>query len=151
MSLIQQLSPDFFLPDEELKSFPNYEEFAVLYAAEKPTSPNSVESVFSKIKSTLNEELVSKTKDVYAFQITGPANEIIFVDMKNGPGEVGKGEPPAGKADVIFTMDLDSFMKMFSGTLKPTAAFMSGKLKLKGDMGLAIKLEKLMLKMKSHL
>ncbi|GIX88690.1 hydroxysteroid dehydrogenase-like protein 2 [Caerostris extrusa] len=147
----QPLSPDFFLPDEELKSFPNYEEFAALYAAEKPASPNSVESVFSKIKSTLNEELVSKTKGVYAFQITGPANEIWFVDMKNGSGEVGKGEPPAGKADVIFTMDLDSFMKMFSGTLKPTAAFMSGKLKLKGDMGLAMKLEKLMSKMKSHL
>ncbi|GIX86892.1 hydroxysteroid dehydrogenase-like protein 2 [Caerostris darwini] len=87
----QPLSPDFFLPDEELKSFPNYEEFAALYAAEKPASPNSVESVFSKIKSTLNEELVSKTKGVYAFQITGPANEIWFVDMKNGSGEVGKG------------------------------------------------------------
>lgn len=31
-----------------------------------------------------------------------------------------------------------------SGKLKPTMAFMSGKLRIKGDMTLAIKLEKLM-------
>lgn len=30
------------------------------------------------------------------------------------------------------------------GKLKPTMAFMSGKLRIKGDMALAIKLEKLM-------
>ena len=30
------------------------------------------------------------------------------------------------------------------GNLKPTLAFMSGKLRIKGDMALAIKLEKLM-------
>ncbi|CAL1265519.1 unnamed protein product [Larinioides sclopetarius] len=147
----QQLTPDFFLPEEELKSFPNYEEFAVLYANEKPAESGPADAVFNKIKATLNEELVSKTKGVYAFQITGPLNEIWFVDMKNGTGAVGKGDPPAGKADVIFTMDLDCFMKLFDGSLKPTSAFMSGKLKLKGDMGLAMKLEKLMSKMKSHL
>ncbi|KAF8794366.1 Hydroxysteroid dehydrogenase-like protein 2 [Argiope bruennichi] len=147
----QPLSPDFFLPDEEIKSFPNFEEFAALYANEKPAESSSVDSVFNKIKATLNEELVSKTNGVYAFQITGPLNEIWFVDMKNGSGGVGKGEPPSGKADVIFTMDLDCFMKLFDGSLKPTAAFMAGKLKLKGDMGLAMKLEKLMSKMKSHL
>lgn len=33
---------------------------------------------------------------------------------------------------------------VFSGKLKPTMAFMSGKLRIKGDMTLAIKLEKLM-------
>ena len=35
------------------------------------------------------------------------------------------------------------------GKLKPTAAFMSGKLKLKGDMGKAMALDKLMAKMNS--
>lgn len=34
-----------------------------------------------------------------------------------------------------------------SGKLKPTLAFMSGKLRIKGDMTLAIKLEKLMSRM----
>lgn len=72
--------------------------------------------------------------------------------MKTDAGSVGKGDPPSGqKADVIFTSDIETFMNMFSGKLKPTSAFMSGKLKLKGDMSLAMKLEKLMSKMKSKL
>lgn len=33
---------------------------------------------------------------------------------------------------------------VFAGKLKPTMAFMSGKLKIKGDMSLAIKMEKMM-------
>ena len=36
-----------------------------------------------------------------------------------------------------------------SGKLKPTTAFMTGKLKLEGDMGKAMKLEKLMGKMQT--
>lgn len=71
--------------------------------------------------------------------------------MKNGGGSVGKGDPPSGKADVIFTSDNETFMEMFGGKLKPTSAFLSGKLKLKGDMSLAMKLEKLMSQMRSKL
>jgi putative sterol carrier protein len=37
------------------------------------------------------------------------------------------------------------------GKLKPTMAFMSGKLKIKGNIALAIKLEKLMTQMNSRL
>lgn len=37
-----------------------------------------------------------------------------------------------------------SYGRVLSGKLKPTMAFMSGKLRIKGDMTLAIKLEKLM-------
>jgi len=36
---------------------------------------------------------------------------------------------------------------MFAGKLSPTTAFMLGKLKIKGNMGLAMKLEKLLKKM----
>ncbi|GFY52637.1 hydroxysteroid dehydrogenase-like protein 2 [Trichonephila inaurata madagascariensis] len=149
----EPLAPDFFLPEEELKSFAKNELFQLFYGNEESSqsTPISVESVFNKIKSSLNEELVNKTKGIYAFHITGPENEVWFVDMKNGSGAVGKGQPPAGSADCIFTMELDSFIKMFTGSLKPTSAFMSGKMKLKGDMALAMKLERLMSAMKSKL
>ena len=40
---------------------------------------------------------------------------------------------------------------MFQGNLKPTAAFMSGKMKMKGDISKAMKLESLMGKMLSKL
>ena len=71
------------------------------------------------------------------------------MDLKNLPGNVGQGAPSS--ADVTMIMDSEDFVKMFQGSLKPTAAFMSGKLKIKGDMGKAMKLEKLMGAVKSKL
>jgi len=44
-------------------------------------------------------------------------------------------------------MKVDIFHAMFSGALKPTSAVMSGKMKMKGDIGKAMKLESLMNKM----
>ena len=43
-------------------------------------------------------------------------------------------------ADVTMSADADVFQEIMSGDLNPTAAFMSGKLKLDGDMGTAMKL-----------
>jgi putative sterol carrier protein len=43
-------------------------------------------------------------------------------------------------ADVTLTADADVFQAMLAGDLNPTAAFMSGKLSVDGDMGQAMKL-----------
>ena len=44
------------------------------------------------------------------------------------------------EADVTMTADADTFQDILAGNLNPTMAFMSGKLKLDGDMGTALKL-----------
>ena len=44
------------------------------------------------------------------------------------------------EADVTLTADVDTFQSMMTGDLNPTAAFMSGKLSVDGDMGMAMKL-----------
>ncbi|CAF4839391.1 unnamed protein product, partial [Rotaria magnacalcarata] len=49
-----------------------------------------------------------------------------YLDMKNGDGSVGKGEPTAGPAQCTMTMSKGDFQLMFAGKLKPTAAFMGG-------------------------
>ena len=82
--------------------------------------------------------------------IEGAEEGIWYIDLKNGSGSVGQGEPPVDPGCTM-TMDSGDFSKMFAGQLKPTTAFMMGKLKIKGDMGLAMKLEKLMGKMRSNL
>ena len=66
------------------------------------------------------------------------------LDLKNGAGAAGQGPPPSGAADVTMTMATEDFTKMFAGKLNATSAFMSGKLKIKGNLALAMKLEKLM-------
>ncbi|UZD91500.1 SCP2 sterol-binding domain-containing protein [Cognatishimia activa] len=43
-------------------------------------------------------------------------------------------------ADVTLTADADLFQDILSGDVNPTSAFMSGKLKVDGDMGMAMKL-----------
>ncbi len=43
-------------------------------------------------------------------------------------------------ADVTMTADVETFQAILEGELNPTAAFMSGKLTIDGDMGAAMKL-----------
>ncbi|WP_037307412.1 SCP2 sterol-binding domain-containing protein [Ruegeria halocynthiae] len=43
-------------------------------------------------------------------------------------------------ADVTMSSDADTFEQILSGDLNPTGAFMSGKLTIDGDMGVAMKL-----------
>ena len=42
--------------------------------------------------------------------------------------------------DVTFVASVEIFQEIFNGELDPTAAFMTGKLKIDGDMGIAMRL-----------
>ena len=44
------------------------------------------------------------------------------------------------EADVTMTADADTFREILEGSLNPTAAFMSGRLTIDGDMGAAMRL-----------
>ncbi|MCA8867746.1 MAG: SCP2 sterol-binding domain-containing protein [Rhodobacteraceae bacterium] len=44
------------------------------------------------------------------------------------------------EADCTLSADSDTFQSIMDGSLNPTAAFMSGKLAVDGDMGIAMKL-----------
>jgi putative sterol carrier protein len=49
-----------------------------------------------------------------------------------------------GDADCTMTANADTFRSILDGDLDPTSAFMSGKLTVDGDMGLAMKLGSLL-------
>ncbi|MEM1273516.1 MAG: SCP2 sterol-binding domain-containing protein [Pseudomonadota bacterium] len=48
--------------------------------------------------------------------------------------------PEEEEADVALMADADTFQEILAGDLNPTAAFMGGRLKVDGDMGMAMKL-----------
>ncbi|XP_062414971.1 hydroxysteroid dehydrogenase-like protein 2 [Pungitius pungitius] len=108
-----------------------------------PSSGGPIESTFNAIRGVINEDVVKLTQGIYQFDLSGENKGLWFLDLKSGAGSAGQGQSPV-KADVVMAMDSGDFSKMFAGKLKPTMAFMSGKLKIKGDMTLALKLEKLM-------
>ena len=85
-----------------------------------------------KAVAALNERLGDANFDGTAkFIVTGEGS--VIVDSK---GARISDDP----ADVTLTADADTFQDIMSGELTPTSAFMTGKLKVDGDMGLAMKL-----------
>eukprot|EP00092_Neocalanus_flemingeri_P001764 GFUD01001882.1.p1 GENE.GFUD01001882.1~~GFUD01001882.1.p1 ORF type:complete len:569 (-),score=147.19 GFUD01001882.1:147-1853(-) len=155
------LMPDFFL-DEFLdhSGAGAAEAESIVARAEKPAikkaaeavaaagSGDPIEAVFGQISAILNEDLVKKTNAVFSFTLSDQKTDW-YLDMKNGAGSCGKGKSPV-ESDATLTMTSANFNKMFAGKLKPTAAFMSGRLKISGNMGKAMKLEKLMGKMSTR-
>ncbi|KAL6096377.1 hsdl2 [Pungitius sinensis] len=140
------LLPDFFLDEAPENLVEQMEQHGATPAFKPPPSSSSggpIESTFNAIRGVINEDVVKLTQGIYQFDLSGENKGLWFLDLKSGAGSAGQGQSPV-KADVVMAMDSGDFSKMFAGKLKPTMAFMSGKLKIKGDMTLALKLEKLM-------
>ncbi|XP_064165146.1 hydroxysteroid dehydrogenase-like protein 2 [Anguilla rostrata] len=147
------LLPDFFLDeDPELITNKMGGEGAPPASKASPEAAGDgpIAETFKIIKGILSPDVVKSTQGVYKFDISGEHPGVWYIDLKNDAGSAGSGEPPV-QADVVMSLDSADFVKMFSGNLKPTMAFMSGKLKIKGDMTLAIKMEKMMSLMKAKL
>jgi putative sterol carrier protein len=101
-------------------------------------TPKSVfeESLPNQLKTKGDDVL--KVNAVYQFNISGPEGGSWWVDTTKSGGAVGTGESPNAKCTISMT-DKD-FIDMVNGKLNGQMAFMTGKLKIKGDMSLAMKL-----------
>ena len=66
---------------------------------------------------------------------------IIFVDGASTPNSVSNED---NDADCTISMSLDDFESLLAGDLDPTSAFMAGKLKVAGDMSIAMKLSQVL-------
>ncbi|KAM9213483.1 hydroxysteroid dehydrogenase-like protein 2 isoform 2-T2 [Leptosomus discolor] len=149
------LMPDFFLDVEtdmtatkQERYGPDGAEVKADSAPAKPLSP--VAETFRVIQGAMSEEYVRTTQGVFQFELSGAEGGTWYIDLKTKGGSAGFGKPPV-TADVVMSMSSADFVKMFTGKLKPTLAFMSGKLRIKGNMALAIKLEKMLTQLNSKL
>lgn len=104
-------------------------------------APN-MDEVFEMIDAALKYDpsaTVGK-EGVYQFHIKDEGTETTYqmIIDEEGPRAIkGVGKEP----HCTLTIKGEHFKNMVAGTLNPTAAFMSGKLKIKGNMGLALKLQ----------
>jgi len=97
------------------------------------------DAVFKKIEAGIDqfgEKLVSQAKATFCFKIKD--GDEWLLDLKSGKGSLKKG---GGKADCTITIGDADFMALSEGKLNGMQAFMSGKMKIAGNMMLAQKLQ----------
>ena len=97
-----------------------------------------VKEFFDGLESRADASKTAGMNNSYVFDIEGAGQW--KVDVKDGAVSVSEG---GGDADVTLTTSEETFQKIISGEQNPTSAYMTGKLKIKGDMGAALKLQKL--------
>ncbi|XP_028922116.1 stomatin-like protein 1 isoform X2 [Ornithorhynchus anatinus] len=109
----------------------------------------SVDELLSAVELFLSEALVNQVGASYQFDIIHPskAKSTYFIDLASGAGKAGKGVPE-GPPDVVLELAEADLQALFSGELRPLAAYMSGRLRVKGDLNVAMKLEALFRAMK---
>ncbi|KAF0464176.1 sterol-binding-like protein [Gigaspora margarita] len=103
-------------------------------------------AIFDEIQTNVSnektrEDAIKKVKATFELKIKNPEGkeQIWTLDLKKeGTIKTGKG---SAKPDIIMDMDDDTFVQLASGKLNGQKAFMSGKLKIKGNMMLATKLD----------
>lgn len=97
----------------------------------------SVSEFFEGLKQVDATKTAGMTNS-YVFEIEGAGTWRVAID--DGAISVGEG---GGDADCTISTSEESFMKIVRGEQNATAAYMTGKLKISGDMGAAMKLQKL--------
>jgi putative sterol carrier protein len=93
---------------------------------------------FETLESRVDKSKAAGLNASYVFDIDGSGKWTVNVD--DGNVTVAEGEQDA---DCTISTSEETFMQIVRGEENPTSAYMSGKLRVKGDMGAAMKLQKL--------
>lgn len=79
---------------------------------------------------------------VYLFKLTGDDGGDWTLRIENGQGSVKEG--PTEDATCTVSLSSENFVAMVSKKANPQMLFMTGKLKVTGNMGQALKLQKIL-------
>ena len=93
---------------------------------------------FEGLESRIDPSKTAGMTNSYVFEIDGAGTW--KVDVQDGSVSVTEA---GGDADATISASEETFEQIASGDLNATTAYMTGKLKIKGDMGAAMKLQKL--------
>ena len=98
----------------------------------------SAREFFEGLESRIEPSKTAGMTNSYVFDIDGAGTWT--VDVADGEVTVTEG---SGEADATISASEETFQQIAEGDLNATTAYMTGKLKVKGDMGAAMKLQRL--------
>lgn len=106
----------------------------------------SLSEIWDEIEKTANErpELIKDVNASYIFEITGDDPGTYVLIFNDGTASVDTSAEIS--ADCTLTMSVKNLKKLLQGNLNSASAYMTGRLKVKGNIGLALKLENLLKK-----
>ena len=98
----------------------------------------SVRAFFEGLAERVDPARTAGMSNSFLFDVAGAGTWL--VDVADGKVTVTEG---GGEADATISTSEEVMARLISGDQNPTAAYMTGKLKVRGDMGAAVKLQKL--------
>ena len=98
----------------------------------------TVKETFDAMASRFQPSKATGMNATIQYDITGDQGGTWNAVIKDGTCAVAEG--PAATPNLTLSMSSQDWLDMIGGKLNGQMAFMSGKLKLKGDMGLAMKI-----------
>jgi len=99
------------------------------------------EDIFNELPNHLDTIAAKGLNAIIQLNLTGEQGGQWYVSVRDGKAEVTKGS--ASAPNMTMSMMAQDYVDMTIGRLNGQMAFMSGKLKISGDMGLAMKMQSL--------
>lgn len=102
----------------------------------------SVAEIFNNMPERFQADKAVGTNMGILFDLDGENGGQYFVDISNGEINVSPGAPATAPSATV-KMTADDFKAMSSGSLNPMMAFMTGKIKVDGDLNSVMKFQSL--------
>lgn len=104
-------------------------------------SRRSIQEIFQKLPAKLDQEAAEGLSAIYQFELSGPQGGEYYLSIDQGACEVIEGTHP--EPQVTLAMTSDDCLGVLNGQLNGQSVFMAGRLRITGDLGLAMQLKML--------
>ena len=101
----------------------------------------TINELFEAMPGALNSQAAAGMNKTFQWNITGDQAGVWAFRINNGVGELIPGG--VEKPDITITVSDKDWLDITEGKLDPTTAFMTGRVKIAGDMMLAMRLQQL--------